>query len=187
MSKTTENDLTKGYSGIFGNQVVLKNRRGKSVMTIPPKKVPKEPTENMVKWRKRFALAARYAKNALRDPDKLVAYTEKSREGLSPYVIALTDYLKPPFVDQVDVSGYHGNPGDTIGVTAFDDFELAGVDVQILDPAGNVIEEGVCTFNLITGNYDFTATVAVPDLTGVTITATAHDLPGHTGRLSVTL
>ena len=187
MSKTTESKLTKSYSGIFGNQVLLKNRKGKSVMTIPPQKYPKPPSEKMVQWRKHFAHAAVYAKQSLLDPDKLAAYTAKSREGVAPYVVALTDYLRPPYVDEVDVSGYRGNPGDKICVSAYDDFQLTGVGVQIFDPAGNVLEEGDCVYNVSSGRYDFTVTVPVPKLRGVTITATARDLPAHTGKLSVTL
>ena len=187
MSKTTESKLTKSYSGIFGNQVLLKNRKGKSVMTIPPQKIPKPPTEKMIKWRKHFAHASQYATQSLLDPDKLAAYTAKSRDGLAPYVVALTDYLHPPYVDEVEISGYRGNPGDKICVSAYDDFMITGVGVQIFDPAGNMLEEGDCVFNLSSGMYDFTVTVAVQKLRGVTITATARDLPGHTGKLSVTL
>ena len=187
MSKTTESKLTKSYSGIFGNQVLLKNRRGKSVMTIPPQKTPKPLTEKMDKWRKYFKQAAVYAKDSMQDPEKLAAYTAKARNGMAPHVVALTDYLCPPYVDEVDVSGYRGNPGDKICVAAYDDFRIVSVGVQIADPAGNVLEEGDCVYNISSGRYDFTVTVAVPKLRGVTITATAHDLPAHTGKLSVTL
>ena len=33
---STTNELTKTYSGVFGNQVILKSRKGKSTITIPP-------------------------------------------------------------------------------------------------------------------------------------------------------
>ena len=49
-----------------------------------------------------------------------------------------------------------------------------------------MIEQGPCVVNPRTGNYDFTATVQVPDLTGVTIIAKAVDHPGHVGELAVT-
>lgn len=184
---STTNDLTKNYSGIFGNMVIARNRNGKTIITIPPKRPVTDPTENQINARRKFQLASRYAKTVLQDPDKLAAYTAKSRDGLTPYILALTDYLKPPFVDQIDASGYQGNPGDKIGVTAIDDFELTAVTVKIVDAAGALIEQGPCVFNLITGNYDFTATVAVPDLAGVTIIAKATDTPGHSAELAITL
>ncbi|MCK9421471.1 MAG: hypothetical protein M0Q38_02630 [Bacteroidales bacterium] len=160
---STTNELTKNYSGIFGNMLLARNRNGKTFMVIPKTKSKKEANENQVNARRKFTLASRYAKTVLQDPDKLVAYTAKSHDGLSPYILALTDYLRPPFVDQIDTSGYHGNPGDKIGVTAIDDFGLTEVTVRIADLSGALIEEGPCAFNLITGNYDFTAAVPVPD------------------------
>ena len=187
MSITKSNAITKNYRGKFGDQVVFRNRFGHSVMAIPPKRSKTGPTENQVAARRRFLLASRYAKNILQDPDMLAAYTAKSRDGLSPYILAVTDYLRPPFVDQIDASGYHGNPGDRISVVAGDDFQLAGVTLHITDADGFTIEEGACVVNMATGNYEFTATVAVSDVAGATITAKATDTPGHTAELSVTL
>jgi len=152
-------DLIKTYSGLLGNLVMVHSRKGNSIITRPFVKHKKKPTENQEKMRLNFAFASRYAKNALQNPDLLAAYTAKSRNGLTPYVLAVTDYLKPPYVDQVDASGYQGAPGDKIIVTADDDFEVASVIVQLISPAGVLIEQGECVFNLVTGNFDFTATV----------------------------
>ena len=184
---STTDDLTKNYSGLLGNILLARNIKGRTIITIPQRSTKREPTENQVTARRKFTLAARYAKNILQDPDMLAAYTARSRPGLSPYILAVTDYLKPPFVDSIDASGYRGNPGDKIGVTAGDDFELSSVGVKIADADGIVIEQGVCSFDLITGNYIYTATVAVSDVAGVTIVAKATDVPGHMANLSVTL
>ena len=40
---TITNDLLKNYSGIFGNLVVIKNRRGNTIMTIPKARRPQKP------------------------------------------------------------------------------------------------------------------------------------------------
>ncbi len=93
MSITKSNAITKNYRGKFGDQVVFRNRFGHSVMAIPPKRSKTGPTENQVAARRRFLLASRYAKNILQDPDMLAAYTAKLRDGLSPYILALTDWL----------------------------------------------------------------------------------------------
>ena len=187
MSITKSNAITKNYRSKFGHQLVFRNRFGHSVMAIPPKRRKTAPTENQLYARMKFRMASHYATNILQDPDMLAAYTAKSHDGLSPYILAVTDWLNPPFVDQVDASGYNGNPGDRIGVVAGDDFELTAVTVKIVDAAGALIEEGPCVVNMATGNYEFTATVAVPDVAGATITAKATDTPGHTAELSVTL
>ena len=180
-------DLTSTRSGRWVSPVVVNSRKGNSIITRPFVKHKKKPTENQEKMRMNFAFASRYAKNILQNPDMLAAYTAKSRPGLTAYILAVTDYLKPPYIDEVDVSGYHGHPGDKIGVEASDDFGLSSVMVKITVADGILIEEGACTTHPITGDYQFTATVEVSNLTGVIITATATDMPGHTDQLSVTL
>ena len=184
---STTNELTKTYSGILGNQVVLKSRKGKSTITIPPTKPEKAPSLKQIQLSVMFQCAAQYARNAMQDPVLLAAYTEKSGKGLTPYRVAVNDYLKRPRVHSIVASGYEGNPGDKISITATDNFRVVEVAVQIVDPAGAVIEKGVCAFSLPTGTYEYTATVPVTVLTGVTIIAKATDLPGHTGELAITL
>jgi hypothetical protein len=185
--KTQTNDLLKTYSGIFGNQVVLQNRRGRIIMTIrPPKRVP-EPSDKQLAWRRMFQLGSHYAGNILKDPEMLAAYRAKARRGQTPYNMALRDFLRPPFVSKIDASDYHGNPGEKISVAAADDFGLSEVTVQIVDTDGVTIEQGACVFSLPTGNYDYTATVPVPDPAGVTILSKARDIPGHVAKLAITL
>jgi hypothetical protein len=184
---STTDDLIKTYSGIFGNLVVARNRNGRTVMVIPKKRVTTIPTVNQARVRRDFSYASRYAKTAMEDAERRAAYAAKARDGMSAYTMAMTDYLKPPSVDLIDASRYQGNPGEKIAVSAYDNFELTGVTLKITDATGTLIEEGPCEFNLTTGNYDFTATVAVPDLAGVILTATATDTPGHTAALSFTL
>ena len=156
-------------------------------MAIPPKRPKTGPTENQVAARRKFLLASRYAKNILQDPDMLAAYTARSRDGLSPYIMAVTDWLNPPFVDQIDASAYQGNPGDRISVVAGDDFQLTGVTLHIVDADGITIEGGACVLNMATGSYEFTATVVVLDVAGVTLLAKATDTPGHSAEVSITL
>ena len=187
MKKKTVNELEKGYSGIFGGQVALVNRKGKSIMVMKTKKAKLEPKGNQAKSQDNFTLAARYAKNILLDPDMLAAYTLKSCKGTPPYIVALTDYLRPPYVSEINTRDYEGNVGDQIHVVAFDDFAVTEVKVFILNSAGVVIEKGDCVLNPITNVYDYTATVSVNDLTGVEIIAEARDYPGHIGEHMVTL
>ena len=185
MSRTTE--LTKTYSGVFGNHVELKSRKGKSTITIPPTKVAPVLTEKQTAHRKKFLKAVKYAKEMMKNPDLLALYSENLRKGKSAFALAVKDYMKSPVVEQIEVLNYQGNPGDLISVSAEDDFKLTAVSVQIIDPAGEIIEQGVCAISLPTGHYDYTATELVPDLTGVTIKAKALDLPGHAGELAITL
>jgi hypothetical protein len=187
MSSTKSNALTRNYRGKFGDQFVFRNRNGKSILAMLPKKNGLPPTESQQVHRKRFRLACRYAKNALLDPNMLVRYTEKAVNGSSPYLLAVTDYMKPPEVSEIVTRDYEGNPGDKIHVVAMDDFEITEVTVSVFDPQGQLIEKGTCEMDLKTSRYDYTATVLVTPLTGVVIQARAFDHPAHMGELSVTL
>ena len=185
MSKTT--DLTKSYSGIFGHQVELKNRRGKSVMTIPPVKPKVPPTEKQIAVRERLKLAAAYACNVISDPVLLAPYAAKSRKGLSPYRLAMMDFLRLPYILKIDASGYQGEVGNKIIVTAGDDFKITSVTLKITKPDGTSIEKGACIFSMPTGNYEYTATTQVPVPAGVILLAKVTDTPGNVTELSLTL
>jgi len=184
---TTSNELTKNYSGIFGNQVLLKNRGGRSVMTIPPYRTSKEPTPGQIAVRKRFFDAVSYARTVLQDPEMLAAYTAKAEKGTSAYIVALTDFLRPPWIDQIDTSAYEGKVGDVILVEAGDDFGLEKVRVHIFDSNGITIEKGEGVLIPRLNRYVFTATVDVSDLSGVRVMASVFDFPGHTAESSITL
>jgi len=184
----TSNELTKSYSGIFGNQVYLKNKNGRSVMTIPQTRSDKPLSKKQVTVRQAFSDAAKYAKKIRKEfPDLWADYVAKSGNGLTPHVVAMADYLKPPVVVAIDASSYEGKEGDMIRVEARDDFEISTVSVLIKDSNGTKIEKGLCELNGRTSRYEFIATVAVSNLTGVTITAIAEDYPSNKTKLTITL
>jgi hypothetical protein len=180
-------DLTRSYSGIFGHQVVLKNRRGKIVMILRPPRKKVAPSEKQVAMRERFRLAAIYARHAINDPELLAGYTAGSRKGLTPYQMAVHDFLKVPYIHRIDASGYHGRPGDKITVTASDDFRLVLVTVKISGQDGSLIEEGTCALNMPSGNYEYTAAVQLSSTAGIVVLARATDTPGNVIERSVIL
>jgi hypothetical protein len=45
-------------------------------------------------------------------------------------------------VDEVDLSGYAGQVGDTIAVRAHDDFDVAEVSVALTNAGGAALESG---------------------------------------------
>ena len=184
---TKKENLSKSYSGLFGHQVEVRNRRGKAVITIPPVKPKMTPSDKQVAVRERLKLAAVYARNVIDDPSLLAKYTAKAHKGMPPFRLAMNDFLRPPYIHKVDTSGYHGNPGDKITVIAGDDFKLDTVAVNISDTDGNTIEEGACVFTMPTGNYEYTAQEQLPDLSGIIVFASAKDTPGNITTLSISL
>jgi hypothetical protein len=97
----------------------------------------------------------------------------------------VADFLKPPVVDAIDVSGYHGAIGDVIAVRAMDDFEVASVTVVLRDAANAIVEQGAATHS--GGLWHYPATVALAAGAAITIEAIAKDRPLNEGRLSMPL
>jgi hypothetical protein len=184
---TKQNDLTKNYSGIFGNLVILRNRRGKSVMTIPPARPETTPTEAQLAAQERFKRAADYASNAIKDPALKAEYAAKAKDGMSAYVTAVADFLRLPSISQIDTSGYKGNAGDKIRVSARDDFRLVSVTLKISDTGGKEIEAGECVITKPSGQYEYVATQQMDFSNGAIIRVQASDLPGNVTEKSVTL
>jgi len=187
MSKTRENSLVKNFKGKFGEQFVYKTVDGITVLAKLPKRSNNPPTEAQEEVRERFSMAADWAKNVLKNPDTLAAYAAKAEGTRTPYILALTNYLKPPKIKEFDPTGYHGHVGDQIKAKAWDSFEIRSVTVRITDASGTVLEKGACIHDTETREWIYTATTEVSDLTGVVVSAEAKNRPNHTATVHVTL
>ena len=166
-------------SGKFGDQVVFRTRNGKSIPANIPVASGKAPAESQVRIRDNFKLAAIWAKRILEDPGMRAAYEAKATNGRTPYVVALTDFLKPPRIVSVDTAGYEGHPGNEIIITAFDGFMVKEVQVKIEDAAGELIEKGKCEPDPVGMFWLYRTVKEISGLAGVTITVIAIDNPGH--------
>ena len=184
---TKSSDLAKNYSGVFGSQVTLKSRKGKSVITMPSVRPKLVPSEKQIAVRERFKLAANYARNAMKDPQLKAMYSERVHKSLSPFRLAANDFLQIPHIQSIDPSGYRGEAGQKIIVIARDNFKLESVTMKITDSSGKLVEEGDCVLSMPTGNYEYTTGSQVPSLAGVVLLARVKDLPGNVKELSLTL
>ena len=187
MSKTRENSLVKNFQGKFGDQFVYKTVDGVTILAKLPKRSLNPPTESQADVRENFSMAADWAKNALLDPDTLAAYSARAEGMRTPYILAVTNYLKPPKVKSIDASDYTGAAGSLIRVKAWDSFEVKSVSVKITDATGALIEEGACQLHPDDRIWVYTATEEVTNRTGVVVTAVVKNRPNHTGSLSLTL
>jgi len=71
--------------------------------------------------------------------------------------------------------------GQTLRITASDDFEVTGVEVTITGANGQVIERGPAGFEPSIGRWVYTTSVAAPAGEQLIIEATAMDRPGVSG------
>jgi len=183
MARTNSNALTKNYRGKFGNQFVFRNRNGQSIMAALPATPPGPPTESQAQVRRNFANASRYAKQILLDPDMLLAYMAKANvNGQSPYIIAMTDYLRHPWIDEINIDAFEGNVGDVIKVMAGDDFQVTEVTVKIFAPGGSELESGPCVLDAMGIWWEYTVTAEITIEPSLEIRARARDYPNHTGE-----
>ena len=146
------------------------------------------PSPKQIQQQEKFARAAAYARNALLDPTLKADYTAeaKKRQNVSPYNMAMTDYLRPPVITKVDTSNYTGDAsGEKIIIEAGDAFKITTMKVKITTANSSPLEEGNAT--LVNGKWQYTTTTANATLTGTKITLTATDRPSNTTKKEITL
>ena len=183
MAKLTLNSALQGIRGRIDNWVYRKF--GDRVIIARRPEFTGPPSPAQVAVRDRFKVAAAYARAVMSDPVLQPRYAVAARaRGLSLFAFVLGDFLKPPVVQAIDASGYHGVVGDLIKVEASDDFEVVAVGLVIRDASDAVLEQGPAA--LVEGRWTYTARAVVGSGESVTIEATATDRPGHTGAKIVT-
>src|SRR5690242_19362468 len=114
MSIVNENPLLEGASGKFARVVVYRRVRGKVVMAKRPTSST-EVSEKQLVVRKSFKKAAGYAKRQNAKPEVKRMYAEgRTAKKHNAYLVALSDFLKAPEIEEVNLTGYTGLVGQTI-------------------------------------------------------------------------
>lgn len=137
--------------------------------------------------RERFLMASQWAKWAMTNAELHAFYASKAEKFMTAYSIAMTNYLRPLKVRAITTTGYTGQKGDTLLVSATDSFKVTGVSVVISAPGGEILEKGECQLAETGAGWVYTATVDNPVPAGSSITATAWNYPGHMAEMTVTL
>jgi hypothetical protein len=187
MSKSTSNSLTKGYSGKFGEDLVLRCVRGVSLMTKPPVKSKNPPTPAQEKQKEAFCAASAYAVDKLNDPLMKDAYLKAANGKCSAYNMAMSDYFRPPRVKSVFTDNYKGKAGETINVEALDNFRVVKVMLFITDENNNGLESGECVHSGTGNDWVYTLQNDHLPVQGQKIRVVAYDLPNHSCEAVVSL
>jgi hypothetical protein len=177
MATVRKNIVIEGISGSLGDQLVI--RVGKDGQTIIQTR-PKYPENRQfsgaqVAHQQQFAEAIAYAKDAA---PKEPLYADKA-EGTnkSAFNVATADFMHPPEILEVDVSGYSGKPGETIRAKVKDDVKVKAVKMVIATEQGELIEQGAATEE--EGLWWKYVTTANAGSENVKVVVHAWDLPGH--------
>ena len=180
MAKVRNNVMVRGLSGSFGDQMVIKiDKAGRTIVSNKPEfNENRQFTEAQLAQQEAFREAVVYAKDAKTEE----VYVQKA-EGtpMSPYNVALADWLHAPEIKEIDASEWNGQAGQVIRVRAMDDVQVTKVSVAISDENGVVLEQGQAV--AAEGAWwNYTTTEAASG--NPKILATAEDLPGHITQLN---
>jgi hypothetical protein len=187
MARVKVNPIIEQMSGKMGD-LVFKRYGDEVIIARAPDMSQREFTPGQLAAQERFRRAAQYGKLALAQPEARASYEAAAHESGEPlFSLMVADYFKAPVVDELDVSAYTGQTGETIVIQAHDDFEVTGVTVSIKEAGGQAVESGFAVQNPPdSGRWVYTTKQAVANVTGVVITATASDRPGNLGVKTAT-
>ncbi len=93
MATSKNNLILQSLSGKIGN-IIIKNYKGKAVISKIPDMSNVVKTEQQLENQDRFQAAQAYAKSIINDPIKKSEYLKAIPEGKTVYHAALSKYLK---------------------------------------------------------------------------------------------
>jgi hypothetical protein len=152
MARSKNNVLTKGLSGMIGKQIVFRSWNGKTFISVAPKK-PKKQSAVQKENRSKFKRATIYAKNMMKDPEKKAEYKDIAKKLQLPnaYTAAITDYMRNPLIEDLDIASYSGKEDEVIKVNiSKKGFEIQEVEFTIVDETGEILEKGKAEKGLAT-------------------------------------
>ena len=182
MAKVNDNIIISGVSGAIGDQLVLKRvRGGRTILCKKPTfREDRKFSEAQLARQQAFREASAYATMMKREPIYLAIAKGTARTG---YNVAMSDWLNPPQILEIDLSRWGGAALETIRMRVRDDVKVAQVRVEISDEAGTVLEAGQAAE---AGAWWWKYTMAQPLSGELTVTVFASDLPGHITQASET-
>jgi hypothetical protein len=158
----------------------IAEHNGKLVVKTCPHREPAEPTQAERHVRDQLQVGNRYWAQVKNDPNLKKAYTDAAPAKKKRAVdLAKADAMKPPVVQDIDLSGYRGDPNGIARVKAEDDFEVVQVHLRILELDGTVIEEGDAAMDPEAETWVYSVKTAQPPGKAVVFEVTARDRPGN--------
>ena len=157
-------------------------------MANMPKK-RKGSSEKQKDQQTRFKNAVTFAKRATAHPQWKAMYENGINEKenkFSANAVALSDYLNPPEIGEINVLNYTGAPGELLRIRAWDDFKVATVHVTI-SRDNVIIEKGKAQPRGKKGLWRMMTTVRNESAPGTVITVVANDMAGNSTKKTVTI
>jgi len=188
MARLTPNPAIRSISGLVDGFVYRHQPDGTITIARSPLRNPNRPiSPARLAQTTRFKQAMLRSSQLLQDLPTRAAY-EWLHAGRSPMLrlnaMVVSDILKPPLIPTLDLSAYHGHPGDTIRIVAQDNLAIARLDLLIRDLAtGRDVETAANTPAIAQLSprleWRYTTTTAIPAGHPLEIRVTAYDLAGN--------
>jgi hypothetical protein len=166
---------------MIGGMLVFRQTASGTVVQSPPRVSGKE-SDAQRAHRRKFQRAVLYANAVVSDPELSAGYASKAAPGQTARHVAVADFFHAPDIDRIDLSKYHGKPGDVIRIEVTDDFAVREVKVDITTPDGSLVEEGFAQAQATGYEWTYKATADNVDLDGDRIEIFASDTPGNITR-----
>ena len=179
MSSVEMHPPFKHYRGTIGD-LVYRKVKGRTIVAVRPD-ADRQLKQAEAAHRQDFAKAAAWATTILNDDEARHLYEEIGYERDIPArAAAVSDFLKPPFIEGLDLSDYAGQVGHKIFFVATDNVGVIDAQVKITDPSGALFENGAAVEVPETpGYWMYTAKSAIPAGTDAVVTVTVMDRPRH--------
>jgi hypothetical protein len=102
MATLRRNPIINGASGMFGDALVFRYRRGKTIIAKRPR-LPKKQSEQQKTNRSKFRQATMWAQIVLEKPERKEYYRKKAKKLNLPnaYTAAITDYMRSPKLTEI--------------------------------------------------------------------------------------
>ena len=179
MAKVAKNIVLYGASGKLGDQIVIRQRGGTTILAQAPGERKSEPTEAQRIHQSKFQQAIIYGKKVVADAAEKAEYEVKAEGLKTGFNVAVADFFHAPSVDEIDLTNYSGQVGDTIRVRVVDDFRVVQVQVGIYNADGSLVEQGDAVQDDNVLDWLFTGTVINESTDGDKIVVKASDKPGN--------
>jgi hypothetical protein len=182
MAKVKNNLVLHGLSGMLGRQVVIRRaKNGQYVVSAAPRRRSSPLSEAQKAHIELFRRAIVYARGASAVPEY---ETAAAARGLTSRNVAIADFLHPPEIKALDLSGYHGDRGQPVVVIATDDVKVKSVRVRISAEDGTSIEQGAAIVSDSDATHWTYTTTKKTNATSLQISADASDLAEHVTTLA---
>jgi hypothetical protein len=164
--------------------LVFKRAWGRDIVGAAPDLSKRRLSEKQRAQNARFESADRYGRSL--SPEAREAYQARARSENKPvYAVIVRDWFHKPCVEEIDVSTYSGRVGQTVRIRAVDDTEVMTVEVAVRAPNGQIVEAGVATLiNAEKHQWEYTTTIDLESVAGITLEVTAKDRAGNVDQRS---